>query len=288
MQGSLFQQLIEVPSSSDPSIVYHVDPEKRTCTCPRFTKGHKLCKHIEQVCGDQPTNKKATMPFQINTDTRSLIDIREKQSRVRLSKNFILRDFLFSSRADALGISNFPSDDFDLAVAGGRAICERVLEPVLERFGRFSITYGYQSRTLIEAGYPPAKKPTSSDPHQWDRGTFGKQPYARVDILPFCVEDGDVNRDEFGEWIMMNCDVDLLMQWHHSNIFCITVSPKPRRVWLEWVKQGKGEGGGNKITKMGEHFWNVAYPAMLKNGVDHDAGEMLPKFGPSATGGKMY
>jgi hypothetical protein len=160
---------------------------------------------------------------------------------------------------------------------------------VLAQFGRFAITYGYQSRALIEAGYPPAKKSTSHDPHQWDRGTFGNQPCARVDILPFCVEDGEVSKEDFARWIMLNCDVDLLMMWKKSNVFCIEVCPKPRRVWLEWVPNGEGEGGGNRVTHMGEYYWQKEYPAALAAGANlHEVGVDFPKFHPSATGGKMY
>ena len=164
-------------------------------------------------------------------------------ARTRLSRNFILRDLLFSTEAAALGLSNFPENPA-MVVRAGRALCEKILEPVLGKFGRFAITFGYQSREAMEFGWSPAKKhqqARSSSPHQHDRGTFGKQVYARVDILPFCVEDREVGKQKFGHWLMHNLDVDLLMQWTRSNVFCITVSSKPRRVWLEWGNQQIGE-----------------------------------------------
>ena len=144
----------------------------------------------------------------------------ETLARTRLSRNFILRDFLFSTESAALGLSNYPEHP-EQAIAAGRALCESILEPLLAHFGRFAITFGYQCRRAIETGMPTSVRrsnPCSSSPHQWDRMTFGQEVYARVDILPFCVEDGLVSRHEFGHWMMHNLDVDLLMQWKGSNV----------------------------------------------------------------------
>ena len=203
----------------------------------------------------------------------------EGVSRTRLSKNFILRDFLFSTESACMGLSNLPEDPA-MVVRAGKALCEKILEPLLEHFGRFAITFGYQCREAIEQGMSEAQKranPRSSNPHQWDRGTFGKQVYARVDILPFCVEDRQVSRKDFGHWMMNTLDVDLLMQWTRSNIYCITISPKPRRVWLEWGDVKKGEQQ-QKIF-MGADYWTRIYPTLSER--------ERPKFGPSCTAGSM-
>ncbi len=176
-------------------------------------------------------------------------------------------------------LPNLP-DDYEMVVRSGKALCDRVLEPVLEKFGRFWITFGYMCRQAIEADMPESAKhanPRSSNPHQWDRGTFGNQVYARVDIWPICVEDGEVGRHDFGKWIMHECDVDLLMQWTRSNVYCITISPKSRRVWLEWGDQKKGEP--RQTLFMGADYWQRVYPTLAEN--------ERPKFGPSHTGGAM-
>lgn len=184
--------------------------------------------------------------------------------RRRLSKNFLLRDFLFSTEAAAAGHSNFP-DDEEQVVKSGQQLCVQVLEPILERFGHFTITFGYQARETLEHSWSNVerdKNPTSSSPHQWDRGTFGKEIYARVDILPTCVEAGDVTKQEFGFWCMDNFDIDLLMQFPGSNVFCITISPHPRRAWWEWVANGEGDKGSNKIVHRGREYWMDQYPKL--------------------------
>lgn len=203
----------------------------------------------------------------------------EALALVRLSKNFILRDLLFSTECAARGFTNYPEDP-DMVIRAGRALCEKVLEPVLKRWGRFAITFGYQSREGIEYGWSQAKRdanPRSSNPHQFDRRTWGGEIYARVDLLPYCVEDSEVSKHEFGHWLMHNLNIDLLMQWTRSNGSCITISPKPRRVWLEWGNPLKGEPKQRIIW--GTHFWEHVYPGL--------PADERPKFGPSCTGGRM-
>lgn len=207
--------------------------------------------------------------------TKILRNRYEALSRVRLSKNFILRDFLFSKSSSSVGITNFPEHP-DLVIAAGKALCERLLEPILQQFGRFAITFGYQSREGIEAD-DPALGATSSCPHNWDRKSWGNEVYARVDILPFCVEDGEVSKHEFAQWLMQNLDVDLLMQWTRSNVFCLTISPKPRRVWIEWGNPANGEPRQTRF--MGADYWQNIYPNLP------DAER--PKFGPSCTKGSI-
>lgn len=218
-------------------------------------------------------------PYAPPADVAKALAEYDALTRTRLSENFILRDFMYSTQAEVLRLPNLPEDP-DMVIKAGKVLCEKVCEPVLARWGRFAITFGYQSRGLIEYGTSPNQNPRSSHPHQWDRGTFGEKVYARIDILPYCVEDGQVDRYEFGRWMMDNLDICLLMQWQKSNVYCITVGPKPRRVWLEWVPQGHGDNKSNKKEFMGTHYWQKVWPTL-----PHDK---RPKHGPSHTAGKMW
>jgi hypothetical protein len=204
----------------------------------------------------------------------------DKFTRTRLSKNFLLREFLYSSDSDFRGICNMPRDR-ELVIRSGKALCENILEPIIARFGKIFITFGYQSKSGIEADWSPTKRkenPRSSNPHDWERQTFGSKIYCRVDILPACVEDGLVSKYEFGHWLMHNLDIDLLMQWKRSNVFCITYSEfRPRRVWLEWGSPEKGQP--KRETFMGAEYWQKIYPNLPEN--------ERPRFGPSATGGSI-
>ena len=232
------------------------------------------------ISGAIPTNT-GSFPGQVASEKRQarLASQYDQLARTRLSKHFILRDFLFCAASAARGLSNYPEHP-DKVIIAGRALCESLLEPLLVRFGQFAITYGYQSRESIDIELAAKSKtvpPHSSSPHHWDRQTFGGQVYARVDILPFCVEDGSVSKHEFGHWLMHNLDVDLLMKWTRSNVHCLTIGPLPRRVWLEWGRPALGEP--TQQIFMGTDYWQRVYPGLPES--------ERPLYGPSCTGGRL-
>src|SRR4051812_42606434 len=107
--------------------------------------------------------------YNAQTLTQSKIRQYDKWSKTRLSKSFIIRDFLFSTESAAMGLSNLP-EDRSMVLRAGKALCEQVLEAVLTHFGRFAITFGYQCREAIEADSRSGKRlnPRGSNPHQWD------------------------------------------------------------------------------------------------------------------------
>ncbi|EHJ58682.1 hypothetical protein [Novosphingobium pentaromativorans] len=65
-------------------------------------------------------------------------------AQFRLSKSFFMRDFLFSDIAAVHGLNNLP-DDPDLAIAAGTKLCEELLEPLQERFGRIAVRSAFRS-----------------------------------------------------------------------------------------------------------------------------------------------
>ncbi|MEM7492931.1 MAG: hypothetical protein AAF296_06075 [Pseudomonadota bacterium] len=75
----------------------------------------------------------------------------EELGRVRLSPNFFFRDFLYSEISNFYGVPNIP-DDPDTAILAASGLCERLLEPLTEAFGKISIRSGYRSPTLNEFG----------------------------------------------------------------------------------------------------------------------------------------
>lgn len=64
--------------------------------------------------------------------------------RVRLSKTSFMRDFLFSDIASIHGFNNVP-DDPDLAIASGKHLCEDLLEPLQDAFGRIAVRSPFRS-----------------------------------------------------------------------------------------------------------------------------------------------
>ena len=95
----------------------------------------------------------------------------EQLGRVRLSKSFFMRDFLYSEIANFYGIPNIP-DDPDLAITVGKKLCEEVLEPLQDRFGRISIRSAYRSCAVNERGvgkHNCASNEANYAGHIWDR-----------------------------------------------------------------------------------------------------------------------
>jgi hypothetical protein len=98
----------------------------------------------------------------------------EDFGRIRLSKSFFMRDFLYSEISQIENIPNIP-DDPDLAILAGKALCEHVLEPLQERLGRISIRSAYRSCTVNARGaanknqYNCARNEANYAGHIWDR-----------------------------------------------------------------------------------------------------------------------
>lgn len=98
--------------------------------------------------------------------------------RVRLSKSFFVRDFLFSDIAAMHGFTNAPGDP-DLMIAAGERLCQELLEPLQDAFGRLAIRSAYRSaevngfgaemqRTTNKAGYTCASNAANAAGHIWD------------------------------------------------------------------------------------------------------------------------
>jgi hypothetical protein len=79
------------------------------------------------------------------------IDALEELGRVRLSKSFYMRDFLYSEISNFYGKPNIPNDP-DLAIAAGKRLCEELLEPLQDTFGRIAIRSSYRSQEVNEFG----------------------------------------------------------------------------------------------------------------------------------------
>lgn len=105
-------------------------------------------------------------------------------ARVRLSKSFFMRDFLFSETAAALGLSNLPTDK-DLAVKAGKGLCENVLEPLQDSWGRIHIRSAYRSEEVNQAGNELGANCATNEKnyagHIWDVKTL------RVTMVPLLV-----------------------------------------------------------------------------------------------------
>lgn len=75
----------------------------------------------------------------------------ESLGRERLSRNFYMREFLYSEIAHWNGLRNIP-DHPELALRVGRQLCTQLLEPLQETFGRIHVRSGYRSPEVNDFG----------------------------------------------------------------------------------------------------------------------------------------
>jgi len=68
----------------------------------------------------------------------------ESLGRERLSRNFYMREFLYSEIAHWNGLRNIPHHP-DVALRVGRQLCAELLEPLQQTFGRIHVRSGYRS-----------------------------------------------------------------------------------------------------------------------------------------------
>lgn len=102
----------------------------------------------------------------------------DELGRVRLSKSFYLREFLYSEVANHHGIPNIP-DDPELAIHVGERLCQEVLEPLHATFGKVLVRSAFRSVSVNgfcnqqqrenKKGYTCASNDANYAGHIWDR-----------------------------------------------------------------------------------------------------------------------
>lgn len=137
------------------------------------------------------------------TSVRSL----ETLGRTRLSRHFFLREFLCSEIGIIHGIPNIPEDP-DRAIAAGRALCQTLLDPLVETFGTVSVRSGYRSPELNRFGNERGLSCARND-HPWGRHVWdlvdaeGRQSAAATIVIPWFADQYAAGRDwrDLGHWL---------------------------------------------------------------------------------------
>lgn len=122
----------------------------------------------------------------------------ETLGRVRLSRHFFMRDFLYSEIANFHRLQNIPEHP-DLAIQTGRAFCEALMDPLEETFGRVAVRSGYRSPTLNRFGNENrlncARNDHPLECHIWDRGQGRDRVAGASVVIPWFAEQFDQGRD---------------------------------------------------------------------------------------------
>lgn len=149
----------------------------------------------------------------------------DKLGRVSLSKHFYMRDMLHSEIAQFHGLLNAP-DDPDLAIAAGTRLCEELLEPIQERWGRITIRSAYRSAEVNalgnamqkagKSGYNCASNEANAAHHIWDlRDEAGHMGATACIVIP---DFWDAHQGE-GDWQILARWIDETLAYSSLHFF---------------------------------------------------------------------
>lgn len=122
----------------------------------------------------------------------------ETFGRVRLSKYFYMRDFMYSEISGFHGRANVPENP-DLAIENGCAFCATLLDPLEETFGRVAVRSGYRSPDLNRYGNQNklncARNDHPFECHIWDRDSGDNAIAGASIVIPWFADQYDQGRD---------------------------------------------------------------------------------------------
>lgn len=192
----------------------------------------------------------------------------EAFGRVRLSENFFMRDFLYSEIAVINRFQNIP-DDPDLAIAAGKRLCEELLEPLQETFGRLSVRSSYRSPDVNHFGNINKLNCGSNDSnfagHIWDRrdakGRMGATACVIVNrFIPYYERTGDW--EAIAWWVHDHLPYSDMEFFPKFAAFNLQWREEPERSIYSFIPPRRG-----RLTEPGNPNWagrhDKAYGAML-------------------------
>lgn len=158
----------------------------------------------------------------------------EELGRVRLSRHFFMRDFLYSEIGNYHARQNLPRDP-DLAIACGRCLCETLLDPLEETFGRIAVRSGYRSPELNTFGNENrlncARNDYPLECHIWDLGTGDARIAGASVVIPWFADRYAAGRDwrDLAWWMHDHLDYSEIWFFPKLCAFNIAWRPKPLR-----------------------------------------------------------
>lgn len=183
----------------------------------------------------------------------------EDFGRVRLSKSFFMRDFLHSEIGAFHCIRNMPVDP-ELAIYTGRRLCETILEPLQETFGRIHIRSGYRSPQLNGFGAERRLKCSSNErtyaDHIWDvRDADGNAGACACIVVPWffdrCRGAGDWQR--LAWWIHDHLPYHRMVFFTHQTAFNIGWRENPAREIKSYLQPRGRLTGPGMLNQWGDH-----------------------------------
>lgn len=166
----------------------------------------------------------------------------ENLGRVRLSRNFFMRDFLYSEIANFYGMQNMPEDP-DLAIEVGKELCQTLLEPLQATFGRIAIRSAYRSPAVNQLGNEKGHNCGSNESnfagHIWDkRDAQGHKGATACIVIPWFADRYESGADwrSLAYWIHDHLPYSHLQFFSKLCAFNISWHEKPARIIHSFIE----------------------------------------------------
>ena len=180
----------------------------------------------------------------------------EKLGRVRLSDNFFMRDFLYSSIGDYYGVSNYPEDP-KLAVEAGSRLCQELLEPLKAKFGHVTIRSAYRSPSVNQFGNKKGHECGSNEynraHHIWDqRDGDGNLGATACIVIPWFADQYEAGKSwqALAWWIHDHLPYNSQYYFPKRAAFNLNWRENPER-WIKSYVNPKGVLTNSKMENWG-------------------------------------
>ncbi|QBF32783.1 hypothetical protein [Thalassococcus sp. S3] len=164
----------------------------------------------------------------------------ETFGRVRLSKHFFMRDFLYSEIGSFHRVQNLPEIP-DLVIETGRAFCETLMDPLEETFGRVAVRSGYRSPELNRYGNENKLNCAANDNplecHIWDRAAGDDRIAGASIVIPWFADQYAEGRDwrDLAWWIHDHLDYSDLWFFPKLCAFNLVWRAVPQRTISSYI-----------------------------------------------------
>lgn len=167
----------------------------------------------------------------------------EDFGRVRLSKHYYMRNFLYSEIANVHAIPNVPHDPDDV-IAAGTQLAQNLLDPLHETFGSLAIRSGYRSPSLNHFGATQVRpqKCSANDKtlggHIWGRDAQGRLGACVSIAIPWFADRYDAGRDwrDLAWWLYDHLMFQEIYFFPKMAAFNLTWREEPEQRMLSYIK----------------------------------------------------
>ncbi|WP_166417102.1 hypothetical protein [Cochlodiniinecator piscidefendens] len=176
----------------------------------------------------------------------------ETLGRVRLSKYFYMREFLYSEIGNFHQIQNIP-DNPDLAIQAGKMLCSQLLDPLVETFGVVSVRSGFRCAALNDFGNENALNcaATHADRagHVWDHlDGDGNMGAGASIVIPWFADQYEQGRHwhDLAWWVHDHLPYSEMRFFPKLCAFNLMWNEAPKRDIRGWI------GGNSVLLKKGK------------------------------------